>query len=99
MARIYAPNKGYTGVKAGVSFLNGEGETNDKWLIQWFKSKGYKIEQVYEKTIEAKEVEPTPKNENFEAMTVAELKKLAKDKNIPKYGKMKKGELIKALKG
>ena len=43
MTKIYTPNKGYTGISAGVSFVNGEGETNDKWAIQWFRSNGYKV--------------------------------------------------------
>ncbi|WP_453992118.1 hypothetical protein [Bacillus nitroreducens] len=44
MAKITAPNKGYTGISAGVAFVNGEAETNDKWLIAWFKNKGYEVE-------------------------------------------------------
>lgn len=45
MAKIYAPNKGYTGNIAGVSFTEGVGETEDNWLIGWFESKGYKVEK------------------------------------------------------
>ncbi|WP_339063565.1 hypothetical protein [Tepidibacillus marianensis] len=44
MAKIFAPNKGYTGVIAGVPFHNGIGESEDKWLINWFNEKGYTIE-------------------------------------------------------
>lgn len=44
MAKIYAPNKNYTGVSAGVSFVRGVGETNDPHLIDWFRRKGYRVE-------------------------------------------------------
>jgi hypothetical protein len=37
--------------------------------------------------------------DGIEELTVPELKEIAKEKNIPNYGKMKKDELIKALKG
>lgn len=46
MAKIKSPNKDYTGISAGVSFVKGEAETDDPWLIEWFESKGYKIEGV-----------------------------------------------------
>lgn len=83
MAKIYAPNRGYTGKVAGVSFINGEGETEDKWLIQWFKNKGYKV--VEEKKLEE--------------LTVAELRKMAAEKGIEGYSDMRKAELIKTLAG
>lgn len=37
MAKIYSPNKDYTGVSASVSFCGGVGNTNDRHLIQWFE--------------------------------------------------------------
>ncbi|HHV39118.1 MAG TPA: hypothetical protein GXX70_06490 [Tepidimicrobium sp.] len=83
LAKIYAPNKGYAGVTAGVSFSNGVGETEDKWLIQWFKNKGYKV--VEEKKLEE--------------LTVAELRKMAAEKGIEGYSDMRKAELIKTLEG
>lgn len=100
MAKIYAPNERYTGISAGVSFSNGVGVTEDKWLVQWFKYKGYKVvEDEPEGIIEADGEEPMATDEKLEEMTVAELKEKAKEKNIPNYAKMKKDELIKALKG
>jgi hypothetical protein len=83
MAKIYAPNRGYTGKIAGVSFANGEGETENEWLIQWFKNKGYKV-------VEEKKLED---------LTVSELRKIAAGKNIEGYSDMRKAELIKALEG
>lgn len=85
MAKIYTPNKGYTGKIAGVSFKNGKGETNDKWLIQWFENKGYEVE--------------TEKEINLEDCTVKELREMAKNKGIVGYSDMVKSELIETLRG
>ncbi|MFR4439024.1 MAG: hypothetical protein ACLT46_03880 [Hungatella sp.] len=43
--KIYSPNKEYTGVSASVPFCNGIGETDDPYLIGWFKSHGYRVEE------------------------------------------------------
>ncbi|MFD2658623.1 hypothetical protein [Gracilibacillus thailandensis] len=59
MAKIKAPNKDYTGISAGVSFVKGEAETDDKWLIQWFKNKGYEVEE--EKKTTSKQTKSTSK--------------------------------------
>lgn len=53
MVKIYAPNEQYTGVSASVSFVNGVGETDDPHLIEWFKVKGYEVEES-KKTAEKK---------------------------------------------
>ena len=49
MANIYTPNKEYTGVSAGVSFVNGKGNTDDPHLLDWFREHGYKVEEPAEK--------------------------------------------------
>lgn len=46
--KIYAPNKQANGVYASVMFVNGVGETDDKWLIQWFANRGYRLEKCDE---------------------------------------------------
>ena len=43
--RIYAPNENYTGSSAGVTFVNGVGETDNPYLIDWFKERGYRVEE------------------------------------------------------
>ena len=58
MAKIYAPNKRFTGVSASVNFVNGVGETNDPHLINWFKSKGYKVENEKKTKIAEPKAEP-----------------------------------------
>ncbi|OPG94101.1 hypothetical protein B2I21_33050 [Chryseobacterium mucoviscidosis] len=45
MAKVFAPNKEYTGLSAGVAFANGVGETDTPHLLSWFKSKGYEVEK------------------------------------------------------
>lgn len=45
MAKVYAPNKQYTGLSASVMFVNGVGETADPHLIAWFESKGYRVQK------------------------------------------------------
>lgn len=85
MAKIQTPVKGYTGIIAGIPFVNGIGETENKWVIQWFKRKGYKV--IKEKKID------------YNSLTVKELRKLAKEKGIEEYSDMKKDDLIQALKG
>ncbi len=45
MAKIYAPNKEYTGVSASVYFVNGVGETDKQNLIEWFRDRGYEVEE------------------------------------------------------
>ena len=59
MTKVYAPNKNYTGVSAGVNFVNGEGETDNKHLLEWFKSKGYGVGKEIEvkQELDKKEVE------------------------------------------
>ena len=54
--KMYAPNKEYTGISAGVPFVNGVGETSDPHLISWFKRSGYEVE----------EPEPEPEQEQEE---------------------------------
>jgi len=85
MAKIYTPNRGYTGKIAGVSFKNGKGETSNKWLIQWFENKEYKVEAEIEI--------------NLEEYTVKELREIAKNKGIVGYSDMVKSELIETLRG
>lgn len=81
VAIIKAPNKDYTGISAGVSFVKGEGKTDDKWKIEWFKRKGYEIV----------EVDP-PVDEELES-----LKEKAKQLNIKGYSNMKKETLLKKI--
>lgn len=44
MAKVYSPNKEYTGVSAGVPFAGGVGRCDDERLLDWFRKHGYKVE-------------------------------------------------------
>ncbi|MBN2605296.1 MAG: Rho termination factor N-terminal domain-containing protein, partial [Bacilli bacterium] len=61
-----------------------------------------KVEAKVEKTVAPKvekvEVPKAKASVDFESMTVADLKSLCKDKGITGYSKLKKAELIEALK-
>lgn len=46
MAKISSPNKSYNGKVANVTFVKGQAETNDQWLINWFENKGYKVDRT-----------------------------------------------------
>lgn len=74
MAKIVCPNEQYSGISASVAFTNGIGETDDRHLIDWFKSNGYEVEEPEE----SKEPEKT----GFEEMTVEELQAYAEEKGI-----------------
>lgn len=85
MAKIYSPNKSYTGVSASVAFAKGVGETEDKHLIEWFKEHGYTVD----------ETEP---EKPVEEMTVDELKAYAEGKSIDLNGLTKKEDILNKIK-
>lgn len=60
MAKIYAPNKQYTGLSASVMFVNGVGETSDPNLIKWFRERGYKVVEEEESKQEDDQGEQPP---------------------------------------
>lgn len=78
MAKIYAPNKQYVGVSAGVPFINGVGECTNPYLLDWFKSKGYEIEEVEEPEDDGKQYDIP----ELEDMTIEELQAYAEEKGI-----------------
>lgn len=80
MAKIIAPNKSYTGVSASVAFCNGEGNTNNPVLIDWFRKHGYEvIEYVAE---DALKVPLTDNEKQLSEMDIEELKTYADEHNI-----------------
>lgn len=44
MAKVYAPNSSFNGISAGVRFANGVGECDDPNLLNWFRERGYRVE-------------------------------------------------------
>ncbi|MDP4152882.1 MAG: hypothetical protein Q8865_05490 [Bacillota bacterium] len=51
MAKIFAPNKDFSGISAGVAFINGAGETSDPYIADWFRARGYRVEEKSKKKI------------------------------------------------
>ena len=45
MAKIYSPNKEFNGDVANVVFINGYGESDSPYLIEYFKKHGYVIKE------------------------------------------------------
>jgi hypothetical protein len=72
MVKIKSPNPQYTGVSASLHFVNGEAETDNKWLIGWFENKGYEVIEDEDKT-----------GKPLSEMTHAELDAFASEKNVP----------------
>lgn len=78
MARILAPNKQYTGISAGVSFSQGVGECTSPYLLDWFRSKGYEVEEIEKPEDDGNEDDIRI----FEDMTIEELQSYAEEKGI-----------------
>ena len=48
--KITSPIKGYVGIGAsGVQFAYGQAEVNEGWVCDWYKEKGYTVEEIIEK--------------------------------------------------
>lgn len=89
----------FDGYRANVLFKNGVGETNNPYLISWFKTHGY---EVVEPTNSPKPTKTkAPKVEiNLEDMGVHELREYLRDKGCEDkiVGINKKSELLKIAK-
>lgn len=83
MAKIIAPNKSYTGVSASVAFCNGEGNTTNPILIDWFRKHGYQV--IEDAAEEGLKVPPSPGGDGekqLSEMDIEELKAYAEEHNI-----------------
>lgn len=48
--RITSPVEGYVGIGAGgVQFAYGRAEVNEGWVCDWYREKGYTVEEITEK--------------------------------------------------
>ena len=104
--KIYAPVKDANGIYASVLFVNGVGETDNQYLIEWFKQHGYRVEGDYicestEKIKEETGVKNAQVQPDFESMTPNDLRDWMREHG---YGaKIKntksKDKLIEILRG
>ena len=93
MAIIKAPVP-FSGVRANLVFVNGVSETNDAWLIKWFKEHGY---EVTEKPDEPEVKDEGGESISIDGMTVNQLKAYAAEKGID-LGKAKtKADILAAI--
>ena len=110
MSKVYAPNKNYTGISAGVTFVNGEGETDNNHVLEWFKSKGYSVgEERNDEALpeddpdadgEPEEIEkPDTKftKEELEKMNREQLMKIADEKKLNVAHNIGDGKLIEKI--
>ncbi len=100
------------GKNTGISFVNGEYETDDKREIDLLIKAGYGSDEPVRSLpagVEPLPFEPEedveevfeyerPETVDYDDMTVIQLRDLCKEKDIPVSGK-NKAELIDALKG
>ena len=76
--KIYAPVKDFNGVRAGVRFVNGVGESNDEYMVRWFELHGYGVEKC-EQSENSHEIHSDECDEpDFESMTPNDLRDWAK---------------------
>ena len=99
--KIYAPVKDFNGWRNNIRFINGVGETDNPQLIEWFKSKGYTVENI-EKCDDSVRIEYKNCDEpDFEAMTPNELRDWARANGLG--GKIKntrnKEKLLEIIRG
>nr|DAS33690.1 MAG TPA: hypothetical protein [Caudoviricetes sp.] len=82
MAVIKSPNQEYTGTSAGVTFVNGVGNTDNENLIEWFRDHGYEVEIDAEVSTE----------EDLEEKEIDDMEKMGEkdEKEIEKAKKPKK---------
>lgn len=41
--KIFTKVPDFTGIRASVMFVNGQGDTDDPRLIEWFRNNGYRV--------------------------------------------------------
>ena len=91
MATIKAPVP-FSGIRGNLTFVNGVSDTNDVWLIQWFKEHGYEVID--------KPNEPEVEDEGGGGIgdkTVKELKAYAAEKNIDLGEAKTKADIIATI--
>lgn len=76
----------FSGVRGGLTFVDGVSDTDDVWLIQWFKERGYEV------------IDGPDEVGGMEGMTVKELKDYAADKGISLENIKNKADIIAAIK-
>lgn len=90
MAKITTPVKGFTGTVVGVTFSDGQGETENEAALAYFARHGYTVEST-EKAVEIPEGAPSTD------WTGAQLKAYAEKHEVDLGSAKTKPELVKAI--
>ncbi|WP_338788807.1 hypothetical protein [Metabacillus sp. FJAT-53654] len=92
MATIKSPNPQYTGVSASLPFVKGEAKTDNPWLVEWFKNKGYEV-------VEDEQLPGNPPIEtDISKLTKDEIKAKLDELNVEYKSDDNKDVLIEKLK-
>lgn len=43
---VYTPVENFNGIVAGVQFAYGKANVQPGWILDWFKERGYRVEEV-----------------------------------------------------
>ena len=78
---IFSKVPDFTGIRASVMFVNGQGNTDDPRLIEWFKSNGYTVADGTPTEVE-ETLGAVVASKEAEELGDAKLKKLKDDKTI-----------------
>lgn len=65
MAHIKAPNP-ITCTHASLNFVNGEADTDNEWLIHWFKTHGYEVEDAADTEKKTAKRAPRPRKADLD---------------------------------
>ena len=79
--KIFTKVPDFTGIRASVMFVNGQGNTDDPHLISWFKQNGYIVPDG-ESTKVVETLGVAAHTPEAEMAGDAKLKELKEDKNI-----------------
>lgn len=60
MYLVKTPVKDFNGEVAGVQFAYGKAKVCEGWILEWFKEKGYEVEEIVKEPKEGEDQTVTP---------------------------------------
>ncbi|MGE5627823.1 MAG: Rho termination factor N-terminal domain-containing protein [Solirubrobacterales bacterium] len=84
----FKDDKKYSGDYGPVIFTEGIAKVENEWLASWFEGRGFEVSKVEQGYVV----------NDINTMTVEQLKAIAEEKGIEGFDKLKKDELIQAIK-
>ena len=80
--KIFTKVPDFTGIRASVMFVNGQGNTDDPRLIKWFKQNGYTVADGESTSVEVAEVSGVKFGNDAEDIGDAKLQEIKEDQTI-----------------